>query len=271
MRLSIKLLSVMALCAVASCDVGTTIAGVSGDPGLRVVNAITSPVDVLIDGNVAIASLAPGTIGTAAAPRAATRSCCARRNSRRPRRARSRRPTALSPPSPSCSRRPASCRARCSTTRTASSPPARRRSASSISRPTPARSRSSARSRTFQTPIAGSSRSTTSPTRRPSARRSYQSTGGTWEVRVWQTPADSSGWSNAPVKVHHPARERREEDRDDPRQARRRSPRRGDLGTLRRDRELADVSPPNEHDVIVLERLLELRARHHVVVPLAPR
>jgi hypothetical protein len=29
----------------------------------------------------------------------------------------------------------------------------------------------------------------------------YQSTPGTWEVRIWQTPADASGWSTAPVKV----------------------------------------------------------------------
>ena len=28
-----------------------------------------------------------------------------------------------------------------------------------------------------------------------------QSTVGTWEIRVWQTPADSSGWSTAPIKV----------------------------------------------------------------------
>lgn len=29
----------------------------------------------------------------------------------------------------------------------------------------------------------------------------YQSTVGTWEVRIWQTPADASGWATAPVKV----------------------------------------------------------------------
>ena len=29
----------------------------------------------------------------------------------------------------------------------------------------------------------------------------FQSTVGTWEVRAWQTPADASGWANAPVKV----------------------------------------------------------------------
>ena len=29
----------------------------------------------------------------------------------------------------------------------------------------------------------------------------FQSTVGTWEVRIWQTPADASGWATAPVKV----------------------------------------------------------------------
>jgi hypothetical protein len=29
----------------------------------------------------------------------------------------------------------------------------------------------------------------------------YQSTVGAWEVRIWQTPADASGWDAAPVKV----------------------------------------------------------------------
>ncbi len=29
----------------------------------------------------------------------------------------------------------------------------------------------------------------------------YQSTVGTWEVRIWQTPANASGWASAPVKV----------------------------------------------------------------------
>ena len=29
----------------------------------------------------------------------------------------------------------------------------------------------------------------------------YQSTVGTWEVRIWQTPADASGWASAPTKI----------------------------------------------------------------------
>ena len=32
----------------------------------------------------------------------------------------------------------------------------------------------------------------------------YQSTVGTWEIRAWQTPADASGWANAPIKVSIP-------------------------------------------------------------------
>jgi hypothetical protein len=28
-----------------------------------------------------------------------------------------------------------------------------------------------------------------------------QSTVGTWEIHVWQTPADSSGWATAPIKI----------------------------------------------------------------------
>ena len=29
----------------------------------------------------------------------------------------------------------------------------------------------------------------------------YQSSVGSWEVRIWQTPADASGWAAAPIKV----------------------------------------------------------------------
>jgi hypothetical protein len=29
----------------------------------------------------------------------------------------------------------------------------------------------------------------------------YQSTVGAWEVRVWQTPADSSGWATATTRI----------------------------------------------------------------------
>jgi hypothetical protein len=29
----------------------------------------------------------------------------------------------------------------------------------------------------------------------------FQSTVGTWEIRIWQTPASASGWATAPVQI----------------------------------------------------------------------
>jgi hypothetical protein len=48
--------------ALASCESDTTVPAIP--TGLRVVNAFTGPVDVLIDGNVAISAMAAGTIET---------------------------------------------------------------------------------------------------------------------------------------------------------------------------------------------------------------
>ena len=57
---------VVLLVVAAACD-SNTVTGccTTGDTRLRVVNAFTTPVDVLIDGAIAIQSLAPSTIGTA--------------------------------------------------------------------------------------------------------------------------------------------------------------------------------------------------------------
>lgn len=68
MRVANILIVVAALAGVASCDgnassfLGTT----GGSPHLRIVNAFTGPVDVLIDGNVSLAALGAGQINTAA-------------------------------------------------------------------------------------------------------------------------------------------------------------------------------------------------------------
>ena len=35
----------------------------------------------------------------------------------------------------------------------------------------------------------------------PTSARFIQSTVGSWEIHVWQTPADASGWTNAPARV----------------------------------------------------------------------
>jgi hypothetical protein len=31
--------------------------------------------------------------------------------------------------------------------------------------------------------------------------RASNGTVGSWEVRIWQSPADASGWTNAPIKI----------------------------------------------------------------------
>src|SRR5205085_4440256 len=67
MRLSRNLISVLALCYVASCDAGTSVTGTVGGPAVRVVNGFTAPVDVLIDGQVVISALAAGSVSTALA------------------------------------------------------------------------------------------------------------------------------------------------------------------------------------------------------------
>ncbi len=61
MRLTLRALPILLLAALAGCDNGPT--AFNGDqPVLRVVNAFTGPVDVLIDGAIASASVSAGAI-----------------------------------------------------------------------------------------------------------------------------------------------------------------------------------------------------------------
>ncbi|HEY2378236.1 MAG TPA: DUF4397 domain-containing protein [Gemmatimonadaceae bacterium] len=64
MRVARILITLLAVGAVAGCDVAaTTLTGTTGgQPAVRVVNAFTSPVDVLVDGSVAISALAAGQV-----------------------------------------------------------------------------------------------------------------------------------------------------------------------------------------------------------------
>ena len=62
MRLFSRLAPLVLALALASCESETAVPPIP--TGLRVVNAFTGPVDVLIDGNVAISAMAAGTIET---------------------------------------------------------------------------------------------------------------------------------------------------------------------------------------------------------------
>src|SRR5262249_31780063 len=59
-----KLLPVFVLLGVAGCETVTTVLPLRDEPGVRIVNAFTTPVDVIIDGNVAISAMAAGSVGT---------------------------------------------------------------------------------------------------------------------------------------------------------------------------------------------------------------
>jgi hypothetical protein len=66
MRFIARVVPFLLLSVTAACKTdGLAACCTAGAPALRVVNALTAPVDVLIDGTVAIQSLAAGSIGTA--------------------------------------------------------------------------------------------------------------------------------------------------------------------------------------------------------------
>ena len=173
----------------------------AGTPSLRVINAFTSSVDVVIDGNVAIGSLAAGAIGTAA-PAAGRHTLVLR---------------------------PAGSSASVSQSITTSdgglSTVAAVRSASgavtsvalddtnSVVPPNATKVRvlhfapnagTLQVYRTqpdYQTPVSWQFPFTYQAEPTSLSAPFYQSTVGSWDVRVWQTPTDASGWANAAVRV----------------------------------------------------------------------
>jgi hypothetical protein len=192
-----------ALAFAAACGSDTTLP-TTGAPSLRVVNAITSPVDVLIDGNVAIASLAPGTIGTAAASSGSHALVL--------------RPTQLAS---SASRTITTTEGSLATVAvvlsstgsvqgavlddTNSVVPAGATKVRVLHLAPNAGTIQVFRTQPdFQTPIDWQFPFTYQSDPTPLSAPFFQSTPGTWEIRVWQTPADSSGWANAPIKIQIP-------------------------------------------------------------------
>ena len=56
----------------------------------------------------------------------------------------------------------------------------------------------------YQTPISWQFPFTYQSQPTPLTAPFFQSTVGTWDVRVWQSPADASGWANAALKISIP-------------------------------------------------------------------
>lgn len=194
--------AVLLVSLAAGCEGGTTI-GIGGGntPALRVVNAFTTPVDVLVDGAVVIQGLAAGAIGTAS-PAAGHHMVVLQ---------------------PAGAGAPAS--QAITTATNAVSTIAAVRSASGLVAaavlddtnsvvpvgatkvrvlhlaPNAGTLQVFRTQPDFQQPIAWQFPFTYQPNPTSLSAPFYQSTAGTWELRVWQTPANDTGWANAPVKL----------------------------------------------------------------------
>jgi hypothetical protein len=195
------------LLAGAACDAGTIIGccSIGGDVGLRVVNAYTTPVDVLIDGTVAASAVAAGavttvtpTLGTHIVTLRATGSASA-----------------------------GSAQSVTTATGALNTVAAVRQSDGTVASATlddtsDAVPTGATKVRVIHlAPNAGTLQvyRTQPDFANPTAWQTpfnyqtdltslsapfYQSTVGTWEIRIWQTPADASGWDTAPVRVTIP-------------------------------------------------------------------
>lgn len=195
-----------AIVILAACDSTgpLTKGGLAPDQQLRVVNAFTGPVDVLIDGTVAIPSLAAGSVGTAGAT-SGTRNIVLR-------------------PVGGAASAPQSITVSSGTLHTIAAVRASNGAINSAilddtGSIVPA---GATKVRVLHlAPNAGEIQVyRTQPDFQQMSRWQFpftyqaepnslsapffQSTVGTWEVRAWQTPADASGWANAPVKVSIP-------------------------------------------------------------------
>ena len=197
-----RLAPVLFLAAMAACGSDKPTACCTANSNtLRVVNAFPLPVDVLVDGSVVISSLAPGAIDTAAAGSGSHT-------------------LALRPVGPGV----ASSRSITTATGALSTVAAVRSSSGTLGSavlddtnsvvpagatkvrvlhlaPNAGTIQVYRTQPDFQTPINWQFPFTYQADPTPISAPFVQSTVGTWEIHVWQTPADSTGWASAPIKV----------------------------------------------------------------------
>jgi len=173
----------------------------TGEPSLRVVNAFTAPVDVLIDGSVAIPSLAAGTIGTAA-PGSGSHTLVLRPVGSGATASRTVATTAGSLATIAAVRAASGAVASAALDDTNSVvPPGATKVRVLHFAPSAGTLQVYRTQPDYQQPISWQFPFNYQPEPTSLSAPFYQSTVGSWEVRVWQAPADASGWANAPVKV----------------------------------------------------------------------
>ena len=205
MRFSANASSLLLLLSLAACGSDTVVSCCqNGQPSLRVVNAFTGPVDVLIDGSVAIQSLAAGSIGTAA-PASGNHTLLLRPAGAGASSTQSITTSTGVMGTIAAVRSSTGAVSSVSLDDTGSVVPVGHTKVRVIHFAPNAGTLQVYRTQPdYQTPISWQFPFTYQAEPTSLSAPFYQSTVGTWEVRVWQTPADSSGWANAPVKVTIP-------------------------------------------------------------------
>lgn len=196
---SFAVVAVLAACG--SDTVTATSCCTTGEPALRVINAFTTPVDVLIDGNVAIASLAAGTIGTTA-PASGSHTLVLRPVGAGASVSQSITTAAGAMSTVAAVRGASGAVAGIALDDTNSVVPSGATKVRVLHFAPNAGTLQVFRTQPdYQQPIAWQFPFTYQANPTSLSAPFFQSTVGSWEVRIWQTPADSSGWANAPVKI----------------------------------------------------------------------
>jgi hypothetical protein len=200
MRLTVRALPVLLLATLASCNNGPTSFN-DGQPAVRVVNAFTGPVDVLIDGGIAAASLAAGAISSVYAPTGAHTLMI------RPAGTTTSTSQAIVT-SPGSLSTIAVVRSSNGTVATAvlddtgSVVPAGKTKVRVLHMAPNAGELQVYRTQPdYQTPVSWQFPFTYQATPNSLSAPFYQSTVGSWEIHIWQTPTNASGWAAAPVQI----------------------------------------------------------------------
>ncbi len=205
-RATVLVSSLLFAAGIAACsdDPATTECCTGGSPSLRIINAFSGPVDVLIDGSVAVTSLPAGTIDTVA-PTAGAHTLTLR-------------PAGTNGTTIMQSITTGSTLSTIAVVRAANGSigtaalddtnsvvPAGATKVRVLHLAPNAGVLQVYRTQPdFQQPVSWQFPFTYQAEPTSLSAPFYQSTVGTWDVRVWQAPADASGWAGATVKVAIP-------------------------------------------------------------------
>jgi len=202
MRLLERSAPVLLLSVIVACgSEPTSVCCTTGEPSLRVVNAFPSPVEILIDGEVAIASLAAGAIDTMA-PAAGTHTLALRATDSGSSATRSITTTAGALGTVAIVRAVSGAVSSAVLDDTNAVVPAGATKLRVLHLAPNAGTLQVYRTQPdFQQPVAWQFPFDYQPEPTSLSAPFYQSTVGEWEVRIWQTPADASGWDAATVRV----------------------------------------------------------------------